>query len=131
MVQKDLPGCGDTRVGEEVPTEGKKARAGRHTKTAGPTVKVVISAFHDAYVKAYDARPTWGAKPTAMLKRLVAQHGVDECLKRLRVLFERGLDWPKPPYTVNIFVANFDRLVGNVAPATRGVRPSDVLGGKR
>jgi hypothetical protein len=89
---------------------------------------VTVSAFHDAYVKAYSARPTWGAKQIGMVKRLVKQHGADEVQKRIALLFDAGLGkWPEPPYTVGVLVSQFDRLVVAVKSPQR-VRPSDVLG---
>lgn len=120
--------------GIDTPSDGARATPARkRQKRAGatgdtPGLKVTVSAFHDAYVKAYDARPTWGAKQIGMIKRLVKQHGAEEVQRRIGALFSVGLGkWPEPPYTVGVLVSQFDRLVA-VKSAPQHVRPSDVLG---
>lgn len=124
MVQRDFPGIGVPGEGTGKPTRGKKS-----TDVVG--VKQAITAFHDAFVKAYGAKPTWGVKNAAIMKRLVKEHGLDEVLRRIEVLFERGLGrWPEPPYTIAVLSSQFDRLVASVQPQQQraSVKPSDVLG---
>lgn len=124
--QPSIPGIDTVESGSGATAHSRKRpkRAGAPGDTPG--LKVTVSAFHDAYVKAYDARPTWGAKQIGMVKRLVKQHGADEVQRRIAVLFETGLGkWPEPPYTIAVLVSQFDRLVG---VKTGARRPSDVLG---
>ena len=120
MVQRDLYGA------DVQPPQPKGKRGRKAGDVTG--VKEAIATFHDAFVKAYGAKPSWGVKRAAMMKRLVKEHGLDEVKRRIAVLFERGLGrWPEPPYTIGVLSSQFDRLVATVTP-TRGVRPSDVLG---
>lgn len=89
-------------------------------------LQLAIDAFDRAFTDAYGARPTWGAKQCAQLKRLLSAHGLDEVLRRMGLLFGGALSWPPAPYDLGVLVLQFDRLV---APTSgRGVRPSDVLG---
>lgn len=121
-------------MGEQLPIPGATApgNAAKSPRTKPPKGELpgyreTIAAFNDAYTEAYGARPTWGMKQGAMLKRLLRQHGAEEVQRRIGVLFGRGLDWPQPPYTFGVLVSQFDRLVG-AGPVRRGVKPSDVLG---
>lgn len=124
--QTNIPGIAAAGAGARRKTRQK--RAGKPEATPG--LKATIAAFDASYRAAYSAKPTWGAKQCAMVKRLVAQHGADEVQKRIALLFAVGIDWPRPPWDVGALVAAFDRLVGvggRADPRNR-VRPSDVLG---
>lgn len=116
----------------ETPGVSKPGGAKRRARPEGtPGFRETVATFTTAYARAYDgAKPTWGAKQGAMMKALLKQHGAEEVQRRIAVLFDRGLDWPRPPYTLAVLVAQFDRLVGTApaANARGGVRPSDVLG---
>lgn len=126
--QPSIPGIDTPSDGARpAPVKTRRKRAGAPSDTPG--FKTTVSAFHDAYVKAYASRPTWGGKQLGSLKRLVKQHGAEEVQKRIALLFERGIDFPRPPWDVAALVVAFDRLVANASPQKpQRVRPSDVLG---
>lgn len=86
----------------------------------------VVARF-DARYRAQNggAKPTWGDKPGAQLKRLIAQHGVDEVLARIDRLFDGALaSWCKPPYDVGTLAAQFDRLAAVTAPPVAASTPA-------
>lgn len=125
--QPSIPGI-DT---PGAPARGKvrrtrQKRAGE--PEAAPGHKETVAAFNAAYVKAYGARPTWGPKQGAMMKRLLAQHGPEEVQRRIELLFGGAIDWPRPPYDLGVLVSQFDRLVAPTVAKPGRVRPSDVLG---
>lgn len=123
--QTNIPGIDMAGTGAR--SGRSRTRQKRAGKSETPGVKDAIAAFHDAYVQAYGAKPSWGVARAAMMKRLVKEHGLDEVKKRIDQLFTVGLGrWPEPPYTINVLVSQFDRLVAVKSP--QRVRPSDVLG---
>ena len=85
-----------------------------------------VDEFDRRYRAAYEgAKPTWGAKPIAQLKRLVAAHGVTEVVRRIGILFEHPPAFLQPPFDVGTLVQHFDKLA--VAPAPRraiGIPPA-------
>lgn len=122
--QTSIPGI--ATAGARRPRKTRQKRAGKPEATPG--LKDAIAAFHDAYVQAYGAKPTWGVARAAMMKRLVKEHGLDVVKERIDRLFTVGLGrWPEPPYTLSVLVSQFDRLVA-VKSSPQRVRPSDVLG---
>jgi len=122
--QTSIPGIATT--GDRRTRKTRQRRAGKPEATPG--LKLTIAAFDAAYRAAYNARPTWGAKQAAMVKRLVKAHGSDEVIVRIGRLFDGALSWPPAPYDVGVLVAQFDRLVAGAVKSTTRVRPSDVLG---
>lgn len=125
--QPYIPGIATAADGAGDPAQSRKRqkRPGKPEETPG--LKATIAAFDAAYRAAYSARPTWGGKQGAMMKRLVKAHGAEEVQRRIALLFEGVLTWPQPPYDLGVLVAQFDRLVASARSSAR-VRPSDVLG---
>jgi len=68
-------------------------------------------AFQNRYEAAYEAKPTWGAREGAQLKRLLAAHGATEVQSRIERLFSSPPRWIDPPFTFMTLVRHFDSLV--------------------
>ena len=80
-----------------------------------------IDEFDRRYRAAYDgAKPTWGAKQVAQLKKLVHAHRCPEVVRRIGILFEHPPAFLSPPFDVGTLVQHFDKLA--VVPARREQR---------
>lgn len=91
-----------------------------------------IAAFDRLYAEANGgARPTWGAKPGALVARLLKAHGLAECVRRAEVMFRAPPEWPPPPHDLSTLSQHFDRFTGTVAPARprpgRGLSVEQIL----
>lgn len=85
----------------------------------------VVDAFHGYYLATHEnAKPTWGAKQVAQIKRLVKAHGVAEVLRRIGVLGLSPPSWPAAPWDLATFVQHFDKLTGVVPVPASGGRAS-------
>lgn len=83
---------------------GQKKPSGDH--------QTFVAMFDERYTERYGGRPTWGAKQGAQVKRLLGSHGLEECARRLRVMFDSPPDWLKEPYDLGTLVQHFDKFVG-------------------
>lgn len=110
---------------EEVTRDGARVRSRKPADTVDG-YQATVDAFHVRYSGAYGgAKPTWGAKQGAALKRLLKQHGAPEVQRRMAILFDSPPSWLKGPYDVGTLVQHFDKLVG-VESAAGG--PSGTVG---
>lgn len=110
--EKDPEYCGTTVVasGPDSPTP--------------PGARQFVEAFHRAFQARHDgAKPTWGAKQGAMVKELLRKHGVDECLRRLKILADgEGPSW-LGEWDLGSFVAHFDKLASPAGGAGGNMTP--------
>ena len=107
------------RVERENGRTGKRENKGRPggspsapgTQTANAYTQVVRG-FHELYLAAYSARPTWNGKAGAQVKQLLkAGHSAEEILRRARIMFgDPRRSFPEPPYDLGTLVAHFDRF---------------------
>lgn len=120
------PPAGMTEKASERPVEAPERGGPRRRDGGGPSGRpgaseahvAVVDAFTRAYVAAYGEKPTWGAKQGAMVRGLLAKHGVDVVLARLGRAFSGGHWWGVT--TLEAFVRHFDELVpASTAPAER------------
>lgn len=104
-----------------------RSRSAAPAAPAAPGYQAVVARFDSAYrAQNGGAKPTWGDKPGAQLKRLIAQHGADEVLARIDRLFGGALaSWCHPPYDVGTLVAQFDRLAVVTAPPAPPARSGE------
>lgn len=87
-----------------------------------------------AFVGAFDryfreanagAKPTWGSKQGALVKSILAKHGLDECLRRAKRMFRSPPSWLTKgggSLTLTTLVSNFDAFAGDV-PVTASKPP--------
>ncbi len=76
-----------------------------------PDFRQFTATFQALFATHAGANPTWDAKNRTTADRLLKSHGLDECLKRSRRMFEHPPDWLKPPFTIGTLSANFDQFV--------------------
>jgi hypothetical protein len=92
--------------------------------TAGhPELTEAIDGFHELYLEARGAKPTWGGKQVAKLNRFMlgARVGAAEVLRRARVMFSMAGRWPvEHGGDLDALVTHFDKFAGG-----------DSAGGKR
>jgi hypothetical protein len=93
-------------------------RAGARSPQPGAHRRVV-GAFHAAFLAAYEATPTWGAREGRMVKELLKLHDESEVLRRMRVMFDEPRRFPPPPYTMAAFATHFDLFAA--VPARGGM----------
>lgn len=91
----------------------------------------VIQHFHTLYFDAYGAKPAIPPRYLRELKAHVERTGSAEACERLGRLFRGdGPKWLQPPYDLETFVRQYDKLVA-VATAQRGrLSPTDIANGK-
>lgn len=106
--------------GSEEVARAERTRA-RRAPDAPDGYQPTVDAFHVRYSAAYGgAKPTWGAKQGAMLKRLLKAHGADEVQRRIAVLFDSPPTWLKGPYDIGTLAQHFDKLVAAPADTPSG-----------
>lgn len=86
------------------------ARSKRARSKPPPGYREFVSHFDGLYSTAYGSKPTWGAKQGAMVKRLLKDHGLDECRRRCSIMFEQPPDWLSPPFDLGTLVQHFDKF---------------------
>ncbi len=93
-------------------TRGKGSRPAREPKLEPVEgFRETVALFHDRYASACDgAKPTWGAKQGAQIKRLLKAHGAAEVGRRITTLFESPPPWLRPPFDIGTLVQHFDKL---------------------
>lgn len=82
----------------------------------------VVDEFDRMYRDANDGtKPSWrGGRNTKLIRDLVAEHGRDEVIRRIRVLFVSPPSWLRPPHDVGTLARHFDKLVPVDAIARNG-----------
>lgn len=70
--------------------------------------RFVVDAVHRMYVDRYGTKPTWGAKPAALIAALLKQHKAEEIVRRARIMFYEDRKFPKGPYSVLALSTHFD-----------------------
>jgi hypothetical protein len=69
-----------------------------------------VKFFDELYAKHHDgAKPTWGAKAGATVKRLLTAHGLEECQRRAQILFASPPGWITSR-DLQTLSAHFDKL---------------------
>jgi hypothetical protein len=69
-----------------------------------------LQAFHAHYRARYGATPTWDPRTVSRLKQLVAAHGSEEVVRRIKIMFTDAPAWINEPYTVPLLASLFDVL---------------------
>lgn len=94
-------------VSEQVPVASPKPKR----EPSGPH-QTAIAAF-DAYYRAEHggSKPTWNGKTTKLMASLVKAHGVEEVVKRIRILKTSPPKFPPAPWDMGAFSQHFDKLV--------------------
>lgn len=80
----------------------------------------VTAAFFAAFEQQTGAKPTWGAKQGAMVKKLLDAHSAEDVIARIERLFAGVLPWLSPPYDIGTLVQHFDKLAPIAPPRVRG-----------
>lgn len=66
----------------------------KRASTSHPDHKAFVQFFDELYAKHHGgAKPTWGGKAGALVKRLLTAHGIDECKRRAEILFTAAPNW--------------------------------------
>lgn len=114
------PHGGIGREGKGREEEGKREPAASPPPVAGH--RDLVSAFHDGFLEATGAKPSWGAKEGKQIKALLARQPLDECLRRLRIFF--GPDRPGwlTSYDLATFLQHFDKFAIATGPPGRPSR---------
>jgi hypothetical protein len=74
----------------------------------------ITDAFQEHFIKACEAKPTWGAKEGQTIKRLLSSHGVGEILVAIRKYFE--MDWwfaKNGERQFGAFATHFDEILSS------------------
>lgn len=89
-----------------------------------------LNDFHQRYLGAYGAAPSWKGAPSKNLSDLVREHGVDEVRRRIAFLFTYPPKWLTPPFDMGVLKSQFDKLVpaGAVGVRRHAVIPSRAAG---
>lgn len=74
--------------------------------------QTAIAAF-DAYYRDANngARPTWNGKTAKLMASLLKAHGLEEVVRRIRVLRDAPPKFPPSPWDMGTFSQHFDKLV--------------------
>lgn len=108
-VREGSPGLADLKAKVDTIT-GDVGRKRAEKREPDPALKSAIAAFDTYFRDTHGgSKPTWNSKTVAMLKGLVAKHGVDEVTTRIESLQKRPPGWPPAPWDLATFVAHFDK----------------------
>lgn len=87
-----------------------------------------IDSFTAAFELANNCRPTWGARQGAQVKNLLKAHGLDECLRRMDVMFTSPPPW-MATRDLGTLQAHFDKLAQphRERKTSRGLSPAEII----
>lgn len=101
--EPEEPWWGNPEPPAESPSKPKREPSGPH--------QTAIAAF-DAYYRAEHggSKPTWNGKTTKLMSALVKAHGLEEIVRRIRVLRDGPPKFPPAPWDMATFSQHFDKL---------------------
>jgi hypothetical protein len=85
---------------------------GDPSRTPGVSIhQTFVETFTALFAAANEgARPSWGGKNGALVRSILLAHGLDESLRRARIMFTAPPPWPPPPHDLGTLVRHFDRF---------------------
>jgi hypothetical protein len=79
----------------------------------------VVAEFDRLYRESTGAGPTWNGRSGKQVQRLLKQHGKDEVIRRIGVMFESPPSWMRPPFDIGTLEAHFDKFAITATEAER------------
>ncbi len=101
--EPEEPWWGNPTPKPEQPPKPRREPSGPH--------QTAIAAF-DAYYRGEHggAKPTWNPKNAKLMSQLVKAHGVEEVVRRIRILKTAPPKFPPAPWDMGVFSQHFDKL---------------------
>lgn len=97
----------DQEFSDSPPKGGASSRSRKPQSTG----QAAISEFDGYYRRANGTAPTWtNTGNPKLIHSLVNAHGVEEVIRRIRILEKSPPKWPPAPWDVRTFFAHFDKL---------------------
>lgn len=91
--------------------KARNQKAAKKKAASSPDHQAAIDAFHQRFKEKYGTKPDWSPKAIGMLSALIKRHPLPTLLERMDFMFSGKANWPKGPYTTDVFVQHFDRWV--------------------
>ena len=110
--------AGSGRKRPEARSESVSGEKPAASPPPGAGHRELVQSFHDGFLAATGAKPSWGAKEGKHVKALLARQPLAECIRRLGIFF--GPDRPGwlTSYDLATFLQHFDKFATATGPPT-------------